>query len=365
MTRVLLVHQPVDGGVGRHVADLCTGLTRAGHQVVLCGPSVPAGAPPGCEHIPLALSRAVSPRADLAAVARLRSIVRRVRPDILHAHSSKAGAVARIARATGVRVPVVYTPHGFAFAGYFQRDAERSLYRAAELVLTPLAARIVGVCEAEAELARRLGFPGRVRVVHNGVAPAEAGVEDPQMAQLRRAGPVICTLTQLRPGKGLETLIDAMPAVLEAQPRVQLAIWGDGPDLETLGRRARSAGVGPAVHFLGSTRDPVSVLRTAGVFVLPSEAEAFPYVILEAMSTARPIVASDVGGISEALAAGDAGRLVPPGDVGRLAGALVDLLGNAAQAAALGDRARRRANACFSIERMLNGTASVYAELLG
>ena len=137
MSRVLLCHQPTDGGVGRHIRDLAVGLRARGYDVVLCGPAVPEGLGGEFPHAHLDLRRAVAPRADLPAIARFGAIVGDLRPDVIHAHSSKAGAVTRLARLLHPRVPVVYTPHGYAFAGYFSRPAERLAYRWVERILAP------------------------------------------------------------------------------------------------------------------------------------------------------------------------------------------------------------------------------------
>jgi glycosyltransferase involved in cell wall biosynthesis len=362
--RILHVHQPTEGGVGRHVADLRDSLTRLGDEVITCGPAEPNGTSGGCRHVTLELGRAVHPAQDAVALRRYASIVREIRPDLVHAHSSKAGAIVRLGRAAHPRVPVVYTPHGYAFAGYFSRDAERMAYRTVERVLAPLASRVVCVCEAEARLARSIGPAGRVRVVYNGIDSAAPGRPDARMAELGVHGPVIGTLTQLRPGKGLETLLDATAQLVAREPRPQVAIWGAGPELAALERRAQARGVAGAVHFLGATSDPVSVLRGAEIFVLPSWAEAFPYVILEAMSAGRAIVASDVGGVHEALGDGEAGRLVPAGDAGALSAALLELLQHPDRRESLGAAAKRRLEQRFTTTQMVDGISNVYTEVV-
>ncbi len=362
--RVLLVHQPIEGGVGRHVADLSSGLRSLGYEVITCGPAEPVQAPHGGRHVTLELERAVHPLRDASALRRYASIVKEIRPHVIHAHSSKAGAIVRLGRFAHPHVPVIYTPHGYSFAGFFTRGAERIAYRAVERGLAPLASRVVCVCEAEAQLARRLGPAGRVRVVYNGIEPAVPGAADARMAELRTRGPVICTLTQLRPGKGVETLIDASVALLEREPRAQVAIWGDGPELAALERRAQDRGVADALHFLGATTDARRVLRGADVFVLPSWAEAFPYVVLEAMSVQCPIVASDVGGVHEALGDGQAGRLVAPRQAGALADALIDVLDNPHLRASLGSAGGRRLAERFTRGTMVQAMTGVYHELV-
>src|SRR4051812_44195212 len=98
--RVLVLHQPTDGGVGRHISDLLTGLGPKGHELILCSPAVPRDLEQPVQHIPLDLRRAVAPRADTSALASFTRVVSRVQPDLIHAHSSKAGAIARLARLT-------------------------------------------------------------------------------------------------------------------------------------------------------------------------------------------------------------------------------------------------------------------------
>ena len=364
MARLLLCTQPTDGGVGRHVRDLLAGLSDAGWDVALCAPAIPSDVVAPVDHVELEMGRSVAPRADLAAVAGLSRIIRQVRPDIVHAHSSKAGALARAARLLHPATPLVYTPHGYSFAGHFSRRGERRVYRGIERALAPLSSRVVCVCEAEARLARSVGPPGRVRVVYNGVAPAGDGPADRRVAELSLRGPVIGALTLLRPGKGLETLIDALPRVLAAHPNAQVAICGGGPDLGALVARAHMRGVAHATHFLGPSSEPLAVLRAFDVFVHPSWAESFPYVILEAMSVGRAIVASEVGGIGEALVDGESGMLVPKGDFEELSRTLIGLLDDPDRRTRMGEMARRRAGDRFTLNAMIGRLIGVYDELM-
>jgi glycosyltransferase involved in cell wall biosynthesis len=363
MTRVLLVHQPSDGGVGRHVADLANGLAARGYEVITCGPTPAVGLAAGHAHVRLDLRRSVS-TADLRAAASFAGIVRRIRPDLIHAHSSKAGAVARLVKLRHPRVPVVYTAHGFAFAGHFRFRAERLAYREAERALGRLTDRLVCVCEEEARLARLVSPADRVRVVYNGVPPAPDAPLDPSIDALRRHGPVVCTLGLMRPGKGLETLIDAVPAVLASHPTAQFAIWGNGPETKALIERARLRGVARAVHFLGPTDAPLAALRGAALFVMPSWRESFPYVVLEAMSAGLPIVSTDVGGVREAIADGRDGMLVAPGDPAALGRAMVTMLDDANLRTRLGVAARDRVAREFTRRAMLADLSDLYTQIL-
>jgi glycosyltransferase involved in cell wall biosynthesis len=362
VARILMVSQPVDGGVFQHVASLCGGLVANGHELFVAGPF--DAPPPGleAEALTLAMTRPVSPAADARAAAALGRLVRRLRPDVVHAHSSKAGAVARAARAASPRIPVVYTPHGYAFAGYFGSGA-RARYRAAERVLAPLATRVLCVCEAERVLAASVGPAQRTRVVYNGIADPAPAEPHPAVSALKARAPVIGALSLLRPGKGIETLIDALPAVLAAHPNATVALAGEGPDRPQLEARARRRGVIDALHLIGTTPGPMPLLAGADLFVSPSWAESFPYTVLEAMAAGLPVVATDAGGTAEAVDHGRTGLIVPPHDAGALAAAIVELLADVDRRARLGAEGRRRQQERFTLARMVEGTLSVYAEV--
>jgi glycosyltransferase involved in cell wall biosynthesis len=368
MTRALLLHQPVEGGVARHASDLFAGLRRYGYSAVLCGPQPPVtlqGSLESDEFKQLGMYRAIAPKQDAETIRSFVRIVRDVRPDVIHAHSSKAGAVARAARIACPGIPVVYTPHGYAMAGFFRRG-ERWLYREAERALGFMTTRVLAVCEAEATLARTITPRRRVTVVHNGVETADAsgGERDPRVVSLAARGPVVSTVCGLRPGKGIETLIDAWPAVRSKVPGAQLVVVGDGVLRGELERRAAGLGAEDSVHFLGECEYPSAVLRAADVFALASWFEAFPYAVLDAMAIGSSIVASDVGGVSEAIEHGVDGLLVPPRSPMALSSAVVDLLEDAPLRARLGASARHTVSARFTTEAMVRGVAKVYEETI-
>ena len=363
--RILFVTQPTEGGVFRHVRDLVQGLPSHRFDVVVAGPlDRDHAALLGVPTVRLELVRAVSPAKDTGSVAAFARAVSKVRPDVIHAHSSKAGAVARLARVAHPRVPVVYTPHGYASAGYFPGRVARHGYGLAERLLAPLADRVICVCEAELRIASEIGRAGRTRLVHNGVgAPDETEVPVPDdVSDLAGEGPLLCAVSQLRPGKGIDTLVDAMPLVLDALPTTRLLIVGDGIDRAALENRARR--IDHAVRFVGSMTSVAGVIQRADVFVAPSWAESFPYTVLEAMALGASIVATDVGGVGEAVLDGSTGLLVPPRDSAALAAAIVALLTDPHRAARLGAAARELVSRRFTVERMVAETASVYRELL-
>jgi glycosyltransferase involved in cell wall biosynthesis len=223
---------------------------------------------------------------------------------------------------------------------------------------------VICVCESEAALARSIGPKRRVRVVHNGVPAGDGVAAAPEVADLTVGGKLVGVVSHLQPRKGLDVLLDALPGVLARHSDARLAIVGDGPALKSLRSHAETLKVGHAVHFLGSRADPRPSMRAMSLFVLPSLAEAFPYVVLEAMSVGTPVVASDVGGVGEAVRDGHEGRLVAAGDSGALAAAINDLLSDGEKSSRYGENAAARVRESFTIDSMLTGINGVYSEIL-
>jgi glycosyltransferase involved in cell wall biosynthesis len=358
-----MILRPAIGGAFNHVADLSASLTEQSNEVIVCGPLGQRAGDLRAELIDLEIVRPVAPLRDLRAAAGFSRIVRAVRPDLIHAHGSKGSLVARLARPAAPKTPVVCTPHLYPFDNYFASRAQRSVYRAVERTLAPLATRVIGVCEAERRLAAQVGPAGRTRLVYNGIAPVERGAVHPTVEELRKGGPVIGALAEFRESKGLRTLVEAMPAVLARLPGARLAVAGDGEERPLLERLIGELGLGDAVRLIGATDGPSPLLSGSDVFVNPAWAEAFPYTILEAMSLELPIVATDVGGSGEAVEDEVTGRLVPPHDASRLGEAIVALLADQAHARELGRAAGERYHERFTVERMVAGVRSVYAEL--
>lgn len=358
-----MINRPSEGGAFEHVASLSGALAEAGHEVAICGPLADRAADLTVEVIPVDIVRPLSPPRDARSIADLAAVFRRFRPDLIHAHGSKGGVMARLARLATPRTPLVHTPHGFAFAGYFSTRRERTAFKLIERSLSPLTSRIVCVCEAEAALASTVCAKRKIRVVHNGIVPPSPTAPDPRLAGLRSDGPVVCVISGLRPGKGIETLIEALPAVVGAVPDAQIVIAGGGGERDRLLELAEKAGVTASLRMIGEVSDVYAVLAAADVFVSPSWAESFPYSILEAMAMGLPIAATDVGGVREAVEDGATGLLVPARDPAALGTAISRLLTDDLLASRVAAAAAAKLRERFTLGRMVEGTLSVYREL--
>lgn len=392
MPRVLLTFEPPDGGVAEHVLQLARALPERGFDVELAGPReaefVYGQVGPGVPIHRIDFQRGYGdPKADARSARQLARIVREGNYDLLHAHSAKAGVVARTVFA-GRRPPVVYSPHCFPFIGDFG-SGRRIFATTVERILAPATARILCVCDDERQQGLDIGIADRrMRVIHNGskVLPEGTG----PLAELERFrgndGVLVGSVAVLREQKRVDVLIDAAPAILAADPRARVAIIGNGPLEPELRARATSLGLAgePRFAFFPFQPPAFSSLAALDIYVLPSSWEAFPIGVLEAMATGVPQVATDVGGTREAVVdgygraasratpdapagttvEGETGLLVPPADHRALARAVAELIPDAARRQRMADASRARHASHFTLGTMADAIAAAYREVL-
>ncbi|MCW5251769.1 glycosyltransferase [Streptomyces sp. SHP 1-2] len=375
--RVLHITQPVDGGVARVVGDMtCRQLSDGLEVVVACpdGPLADRLRALGADVRHWSASRTPGPALG-AETARLARLVGQVRPDLLHAHSAKAGLAARLA--VRGRVPTVFQPHAWSFEAVGGTAAALGLALRWERYAARWAARTVCVSEAERRRGERAGVPGRWAVLPNGVdtvlfrpaapgtgagtgSPAGAGTPAGGPAGDGAAGPLVVCVGRLCRQKGQDVLLRAWEAVAARLPGARLVLVGDGPDRAALAARAPAT-----VRFAGAVRDPADWYRAADLVVLPSRWEGMALAPLEALACGRPVVVTDTDGAREALPRALAAHcLVPPEDPAALAGALVALLQDARLRAALGRRGRAHVLAAHDVRRTAAALTSLYRELL-
>ncbi len=326
--RLLHVTQPTTAGVARCVADLALSQQAAGIAVAVACPRDDwlgdelraAGVP---VH-PWEARRAPGP-GTAGEIVRLRSVLREVRPDVVHLHSAKAGLVGRLLLRG--RVPTAFSPHAWSF------DATTGPVRTATLGWERAAVRwtslLVCVSEAERRHGEDCGISvPRTVVVANGVDLVRLPLAGAKERRAARAGlgldpgrPLAVCPGRLARQKGQDVLLAAWPTVLAAVPDAELALVGAGPD-EALLR----ANAPPQVLFTGESGEVDAWLAAADVVVVPSRWEGMALVPLEAMARGRSIVASDVTGMRESLP-DSAGALVPAEDPATLAHAVAARLG--------------------------------------
>lgn len=368
MAHVLQVLEATIGGTRRHLRDLTIGLSEASWRVSVAAAlardpgfarDVELFRSRGIAVHPLPMVRRPAPLADLAALHRLRGIIAAERPSLIHAHSSKAGMLARLAaRHSGI--PVVYTPHCFAFEGYPAGSAMRSLYRGLERRAIPLTTRLIAVSRAEQAAARALGYPDeRIRHIPCGIPPAASGT-----AEAVRGGELYdaAFIGRFCRQKGIDLMIDAIAHLAGGNPDLRFAVMGGGGSARL--RRRLAALRQTTVLPFGEPDEVAKLLRQSRVLACPSRWEGLPYLLLEAMSLGTAVVTAGVGGVGEVVADGREALVIPPGDAGALARGLSRLLEDPALRERLAAAARVRV-ADFSLDNMISATAETYIEILG
>lgn len=361
---MLLIGQLRVGGTEKQVFLLATGLARSGVAVdvvtlhsdgpyrdalELAGVSVHNARFTGLSTGPLALPR------NLLAAARLLRLVRRLRPDVLHAflyHAYVVGApIAWLAR-----VPVVVA--GRRSLSVFKRVRYGSY--TLERLSTRLTRHVVANAVAVAEDAKRVEglAPEKISVIYNGLP--ESAFLPAVPAPIVTGLPVVCSVANLKTHKGHRCLIEAAALLATRGTPCTLVLAGEGPERDTLARQAANLGVD--LRLVGLRRDIEALLHRASVTVLASLHEGMSNAIMEAMAAGKPIVATAVGGTCELL--NGRGLLVPPENPQALADALERVLGDPCLSASLGRAARAWAVDNLSLDSMIDRHLGLYRRLL-
>lgn len=377
MSRVLLAITKSElGGAQRYVDQLVRMLPRHGFEpAVVCGGDgwlVDRAREAGAKVFQarnLSPARTFRGFSELWALRELKTIIRPGSYAVVHGNSTRAGFLARMV-AHQARIPVVlFTAHGFFF-----EEAMKGLRRRAYIAAERLAARwsdaIITVSHADRAAALRVGLcpAEKLVTIRNGLDPDQI-LRLPQRrdeaATGERSGPLVGTLANLYPTKGLDHLVTAMVAVRKEAPAARLVVVGDGPERPRLEALVRARGLDQSVSFPGAMSDPWRLLSSLDVFVLSSVKEGLPFALIEAMAAGLPIVTTRVGGIPEVLVDGQSALLVPPGDPTALSQGICRLVQNPQVAAALGAEARQAfLRNGLTAEAMVAATASLYRRFL-
>jgi glycosyltransferase involved in cell wall biosynthesis len=368
------------GGPSIHVVLLAAGLDRRLFQSTLVVGSVGAGE--GDMHyfaeqygvtpveIP-SLGRDPSPLKDLKALFALVRLLKRVKPHVVHTHTSKAGFCGRIAaRLAGVPI-VVHTFHGHVFDGYFHPFMSRLLVLTERLLARGTTAIIAVSEQVRRELAARGVAPlSRIRVVELGLALEPfLGVMRPSNVLRAELGvgenvPLVGVVGRLVRIKDHQTFLEAASLVSREQPDARFVIVGDGELAAELKLRAQREDLQGRVHFLGWRRQLAPVYGDLDVVVVSSRNEGTPVSILEGAAAGCPVVATRVGGVPDLIEQGVEGLLVSPRQPRALADAVVRILQEPELGRRMAGRAREQVRKRFSADRLVTDIENLYLELI-
>jgi glycosyltransferase involved in cell wall biosynthesis len=354
------------GGLFRHVHDLARGQAELGLEVgVICDAEsggedaaralrrLTDSCALGVKRIPMSRQVGLGDWRAYREVARFAS---GLGVDVLHGHGAKGGAYARLAGRTlkrkGRRLGSFYTPHGGSLH-YSPATISGKLYIVAERMLAPLTDGLIFESRFAARRYQELIGEVRceLRIIPNGLYPFE--FYEPTLADDAADFVFVGELTAL---KGVDTLLEALADGQTVYPS-SVIIVGGGPDADEFKRLARKLGLGPKVVFAGPQPARTAFARGRCV-VMPSRAESFPYIVLEAAAAQMPLIATDVGGIPEIVAS--YGILVPPGDATALAAQMRSFLASPEPFLERARKLQRRVAETFTVEAMTREIVDFY-----
>jgi len=360
---LIVITRSVLGGAQTYVYNLATNLPEDRYEVtVACqgaGPLVTALDHRGIRVTELRYMRnEIRLTRDLLAVAELVSLIREIKPDLIHLNSSKAGFLGRIAAAV-CGIPAVYFVHGWAF-----RQNATATFRPiaiwAERLAAPLCSRFISPSRHEIEIGRqfRIGRMSRCVCIPHGIK-ADAPRANP--AGWNQDGSVTaCMVARFERPKRQELLILAAKQV----PSVRLVLVGDGDRRASCETLVRRLGMADRVDFLGNRLDVADILAKAHMGIMSTDMESLPIALLEAMRAGLPVLGTQTGGVPEVIEHGVNGFMGPTGDSEWMAEAFSRLAGDPKRRENMGAASRVLFEKKFTLERMVQQTLEVYDSVI-
>ncbi len=317
------------------------------------------------------LVRRLSFKNDLLAFTSIYRLIKRIRPHIVHTHTSKAGVLGRLA-ACLAGVPItIHTPHGHVFHSYYGPIMTK-IFVFAEKILSFMTDKIIALTNRERDehLEEGIASIEKYIIIHSGVAldrlinmsvDIEAGKKKYGIPQDCN---VIGVIGRLVPIKGHKYLVSAAKKIVREFHNTVFVFVGDGYLNASLERQAESIGVRKNIIFTGWRKDAAEILDLFDILVLPSLNEGMGKVLVEGMALGKPIVASSVGGIIDLVRDGENGILVPPRDSDALGNAILQLIKNKNLAEELGKNGKAKIYPEFDASVMVKEIDDLYESLL-
>jgi glycosyltransferase involved in cell wall biosynthesis len=348
------------GGAQVHVRDLSNHLAALGSEVVIIsgeGKSTNHKLDVHC-YISPSLKRELNPFYDVQAIFEVRKILKEIKPDLVATHSSKAGLIGRVA-AWSLRIPTVFTAHGWAFTEGVA-PKKRRFYIAIEKAIGKITHQVITVSHYDRHLAdsNQVLPMHKMKTVHNGVLPLKP------IPKPNRNNALVDILMVARfdvPKRQLN-LIRACEKLRDLPWR--LSFIGDGTKLDEARGYVEKRNLHDRVLFYGDMNNIEIPLSKSHLFVLLSDYEGLPLSILEAMQAGLPIIATDVGGVKEAVMDSDNGFLIPRGKEQLLIRRLTQLITDVSLRESMGHRSRELFFEKFTFDRMLIETKDVYDSVI-
>jgi glycosyltransferase involved in cell wall biosynthesis len=314
------------------------------------------------------LERPLNPIKDLLALIEIYIFIKEHNIDIVHTHSSKAGILGRLAaRFAGVRI-ILHTVHGWSFNNY-QSAIKQNCFIWLERLIAAFTDKLIVVSRFDMAKGLKLGVgsPNKYIVVHYGIDTQEFALKEQNIKEelgVPGNNSVVMMISCLKPQKAPQDFIKVASLVVKELPEVKFVLVGDGilrRDIESLVNKFNLDG---KVILLGWRQDILRLLSMADALVLTSLWEGLPIAVLEAMSCAKAVVATNTGGIAEIIKDGESGFLVEPCDIKKMSEKLVVLLRHEELRKAMGQKAKASLGTNFTIDNMLNAIQRLYNALM-
>ncbi|VAE42689.1 group 1 glycosyl transferase [Enterobacter hormaechei] len=351
------------GGAQTHLRDMTSALVNDDHHVELIvgeqGALVDELSAMNVKvHVIPELVREISPYKDIKSALIIRKIIKEFSPDVIALHSSKAGIVGRLA-SLFLNVPVVFTVHGWSFANGVNNN-KRRFYILIERLFSKITDEIITVSAQDKKLAieHNVASASQQTVIHNGVPLKNHA---PHVYR-NNAVVKLISVARFSEQKDHESLLKAL-SLLETK-NWTLTLVGKGPRLDEMKQLSRDLGISEKIIFTGERLDVDFLLADSDIFLLISNWEGFPISILEAMREGLPVLASDVGGVSESVIDGQTGYLVPRADVNAIKNGLNNLINDSSLRAKFGKSGNDFFQENFSFNAMYKKTVELYRKAI-
>ena len=304
---------------------------------------------------------AMRSRSDFLAIRKIRQHIKHIKPDVIHVHGTRAGALGRLA-AIGLNIPVIYTEHlwtkHYTINNVFIRWCHMVGYWFLDLFTNVNIA--VSHAVKEFLIDNNISRTEKIKVIYNGIADTNLKAKVFQSDKEF----VIASVGTLNRIKGMQYLIRAMDRVHQEFTEAKLEIIGDGPFKNKLVKEVEKYKLKKIVKFVGFTNEVEKYLTKFDLYIQPSLSESFGLAIVQAMNIGLPVIATNTGGIPEVVTDGKSGVLVKPADSKELATAIIELLRNPKRGKIMGEMGRQDVRIKFNLEDMIDELESVYEEVV-
>lgn len=360
--QVLMVSRPAVGGMKIHLKRLIEGLSDE-YEIQLAGPENLLQ-DLGIYGYALDIPDRLSPFKLPGLVNRLSRIIRKTRPQIVHAHGYVAGTVAALTTPI-MRVPVTLCTLHNLFPSVPAKAARKALQ-----ICGRSSTRLIAITQAVKKSVEVMGIPSeKMVIIPNGIdlSPYNEPYDIPQIRQelqIPADAPCVLAVARLIPSKGIIFLLQAAPALIKALPNIRILVAGDGPQRKELEEQTKSMGLTESIRFLGERHDIPKLLAACDVLAVPSLAEGQSLIVLEGMASRRPVVASDVGGMREMIQDGETGLLIRPADPVCLADTLQVAFNSKSLVKKLSENGRSFVESEMTLDKMIDRTKELYEKLL-